>query len=162
MPESIADFESYICRTCTGKYPFLVQNADKHRSIGLCRANDKIHEWIIAQPSTATTITKEDNDNQNTKENNDGTEANGNKRKLDDDASSENSNKRAKFDDTQTTTQTRKCVNGDYSMLGFYNIFTDNARNNVAYIIPNDCAAEMFLNEGWRSKLCRCGEVQLY
>lgn len=47
-------------------------------------------------------------------------------------------------------------------MLGVYNIFTDNARNNIAYIIPNDCAAEMFLNEGWRSKLCRCGEVQLY
>ncbi|CDH61415.1 e3 ubiquitin-protein ligase ubr7 [Lichtheimia corymbifera JMRC:FSU:9682] len=50
IPPEIEDFESYVCRDCVDRYPFLVQQPSTSVSIGLSRDNAKIHKWLFSQP----------------------------------------------------------------------------------------------------------------
>ncbi|KAL0075024.1 putative zinc finger in N-recognin-domain-containing protein [Phycomyces blakesleeanus] len=45
IPDFAADFESYICRGCTAKHPFLIQDTP-YCTVGLSKDNQKIHEWM--------------------------------------------------------------------------------------------------------------------
>ncbi|KAI8330137.1 hypothetical protein BD560DRAFT_416474 [Blakeslea trispora] len=51
IPESIEEFECYVCRTCTAKYPFLMHLPDAHFSYGLSNGNEPISQWILPEPS---------------------------------------------------------------------------------------------------------------
>ncbi|KAI9024404.1 hypothetical protein CLU79DRAFT_834378 [Phycomyces nitens] len=45
IPDSAADFESHVCRGCTAKYPFLIQDTP-YCTVGISKDNEKIHKWV--------------------------------------------------------------------------------------------------------------------
>ncbi|KAI8997875.1 hypothetical protein BDB01DRAFT_772728 [Pilobolus umbonatus] len=47
MPDIIADFECYICRDCTKRYPFLINGVDDRFSIGLSNGEEPISKWVL-------------------------------------------------------------------------------------------------------------------
>ncbi|KAI8368605.1 putative zinc finger in N-recognin-domain-containing protein [Choanephora cucurbitarum] len=59
IPESIDDFECYVCRTCTAKYPFLYHQSDSRFSFGLSKGDQPIHEWILPENMKEEDIEKE-------------------------------------------------------------------------------------------------------
>ncbi|KAI9469703.1 MAG: hypothetical protein EXX96DRAFT_491758 [Benjaminiella poitrasii] len=49
IPEAIEDFEGYVCRSCTKKYPFLMNGKDHKFSYGLSKGNECIGIWILPE-----------------------------------------------------------------------------------------------------------------
>ncbi|KAI8092213.1 uncharacterized protein B0P05DRAFT_525289 [Gilbertella persicaria] len=47
IPEAIEDFECYVCRDCTKKYPFLMHASDKRFSYGLSEGQESIYLWVL-------------------------------------------------------------------------------------------------------------------
>ncbi|KAI7873702.1 uncharacterized protein EV154DRAFT_527785 [Mucor mucedo] len=47
IPDAIDDFECYVCRDCTKKYPFLMNGKDERFSLGLSKNKDPISKWIL-------------------------------------------------------------------------------------------------------------------
>ncbi|KAI8370377.1 uncharacterized protein BYT42DRAFT_616930 [Radiomyces spectabilis] len=45
IPESLADFESYICRQCTNAYPVLINGHHTSVTFGLAKGDNLIHRW---------------------------------------------------------------------------------------------------------------------
>ncbi|KAI9314723.1 hypothetical protein BX666DRAFT_1962790 [Dichotomocladium elegans] len=52
IPDDVEDFESYICRDCTDRFPFLIQYPSSYITLGLCTSNSKVHAWC--KPSDIT------------------------------------------------------------------------------------------------------------
>lgn len=67
FPEEISDFESYICRDCTKRYPFLMNGKDEKFSFGLSKQNDMVSTWIL--PRVSVVPEGGDNDKPNQDEN---------------------------------------------------------------------------------------------
>ncbi|KAG0758915.1 hypothetical protein G6F57_005655 [Rhizopus arrhizus] len=47
IPESIEDFDCYVCRDCTKKYPFVMNGKDKRFSFGLSKGDEIIKTWVL-------------------------------------------------------------------------------------------------------------------
>ncbi|ORZ09546.1 hypothetical protein BCR42DRAFT_423629 [Absidia repens] len=45
IPDKFSDFESYACRACVKKHPYIV-NQDQRFNIGICRPDEPIYQWI--------------------------------------------------------------------------------------------------------------------
>ncbi|CEI86890.1 hypothetical protein RMCBS344292_01315 [Rhizopus microsporus] len=167
IPEAIEDFDCYICRHCTKKYPFLIQGKDRRFSIGLSKGNEAITTWVLpdkiissieqstqAQEETAKcdasavqTNMKGTND-MSLPEAEPKQTTNVGKEALQEDTKNmpvKIGEKRKLDEDTLSSVQTKRlkgngCANVDLSSL------------------PENDNVEIFLQETWREGLCRCEE----
>ncbi|KAI9271964.1 putative zinc finger in N-recognin-domain-containing protein [Sporodiniella umbellata] len=58
-PESIEAFDSYVCRHCTKRYPFLIQGED-NVGLGLSKEGDPIHHWVLSKQKIPKEMTLKD------------------------------------------------------------------------------------------------------
>ncbi|CEP08006.1 hypothetical protein [Parasitella parasitica] len=68
IPEAIDEFDCYICRDCTKKYPFLMNGKDVKFSYGLSKGNEPIHQWILPEELVHDTNQKQEAPIQETSE----------------------------------------------------------------------------------------------
>ncbi|CAO0794321.1 unnamed protein product [Mucor circinelloides] len=60
IPEAIDEFDCYVCRDCTKKYPFLMNGKDAKFSFGLSKGDEPIHQWILPESQVKDAPQKED------------------------------------------------------------------------------------------------------
>ncbi|KAI8093495.1 uncharacterized protein BX664DRAFT_329850 [Halteromyces radiatus] len=149
IPEDIEDFESYICRECVTKHPFLA-NVDRRFSIGVCTPDKPVHRWI--RPTTTVSATPQSKNDQNTNKlinTNDSTNSDASLETTDI-LTSSNTIKRNWNDafDQQITPE-------DDNQVDIKKPKCDDCKN-VCDILTGDEMMELFLADGWREGLCHC------
>ncbi|KAI9278344.1 hypothetical protein BDA99DRAFT_600056 [Phascolomyces articulosus] len=137
IPSNVEDFESYICRDCTKKYPFLIQKPDTWISLGISKNNEKINQWV-----TPTTLPMESAEP---------TPVAGQKRKLE---QVEEEASASKEEDNQTKIKTLSTTSSE--QMSEEQPISSCKRANY----KEEYQIEIFLKEGWRSQLCQCKECE--
>ncbi|KAI8636234.1 hypothetical protein BD408DRAFT_356049 [Parasitella parasitica] len=158
IPDAIDEFDCYICRDCTKKYPFLMNGRDAKFSYGLSKGNEPVHQWILPERLVKNAKQKEAPNQEASKTNQEpeafsldtskatedtipsdhGTSGAGEKRKHEDEPEEKhniivNVYKKMKSD--------TNCQNVDISLL------------------PEHDHIEVFLQDDWRQNLCKCAKV---
>ncbi|KAI7880318.1 zf-UBR-domain-containing protein [Lichtheimia hyalospora FSU 10163] len=126
IPPEIEDFESYVCRDCVDRCPFLVQQPSTFVTLGLSHDNSKIHKWLMPESI------KDNSDHTATTNEDDTTTHN------------HSGEKRKEPTSPQTNVPESKRMK------------SDSLCKQVSY--PD--RVELFLNEGWRDKLCQCDKCK--
>ncbi|KAJ8654807.1 hypothetical protein O0I10_009528 [Lichtheimia ornata] len=137
IPPEIEDFESYVCRDCVDRYPFLVQQPSASVSVGLSHDNAKIHKWLLPAPS---------NDNQTT---------------LPDHSTATTTTHDSISDTATTTTQHNHSGEKRKEPTSPQTNVPDSKRVKSDSECKKEKASyadrvELFFNDGWREKLCQC------
>lgn len=176
IPEAIEDFECYVCRDCTKKYPFLMNGKDDKFSYGLSIGNNSISKWIIpegllresstVQPENSgdkpplAEVTSSESPIANTSIAGRVTEstdeaskiaekaANGQEQEQVINTSAESGEKRKREEE-----QTDSFIANTFKKAKAAN---NTCENVDVSLLPEHDNVEIFLQEGWREGLCKC------
>ncbi|ORY92209.1 hypothetical protein BCR43DRAFT_497965 [Syncephalastrum racemosum] len=172
IPEGIDDFDTYICRECTAQYPFLIQKPSRWCSIGLAKAMEPVHCWLLPPQKTEQAESEKHDGTEQTPEtlpdmqisppkevqqqDANAAEPNqlaGQKRKTDEE--NIGSEKRPKNDEQARDDTGRKqnVIRGELD-----GVLKNTPSCNIVTIVGND-KADLFLQDGWRQHLCSCDNV---
>ncbi|KAL9543807.1 hypothetical protein MBANPS3_007935 [Mucor bainieri] len=162
IPEAIDEFDCYVCRDCTKKYPFLMNGKDAKFSYGLSKGDAPIHQWILPesqvkdmqQKDDGTTVTDQDA----------ATTATNDASKADTAAAAANQDALLSDQGASATGDKRKREEDEPRASNQHviaNVFKkakceSNCQNVDASLLPEHDHIEVFLQDDWRQSLCRC------
>ncbi|CAO3609670.1 unnamed protein product [Cunninghamella blakesleeana] len=181
IPDNISEFESYVCRSCTKKYPF-IYNIDNRFSIGISKNDQPVHKWISSQSA--------DNENEDLHQHKleiskseivhptpplpsssqsfiatDATVSNQNiSEQFNIDNMTNNITTTTNISTNESTNKNNVLkrqineINNDDSSITHdkqHKVSLDKCKNGN-YILGEQESMELFLKDGWRDGLCRC------
>ncbi|KAI8971638.1 hypothetical protein BDF20DRAFT_915419 [Mycotypha africana] len=165
IPEEIANFDCYVCRTCTKRCPFILSGKDSRFSYGLSKGQAPISKWIIpeaVEPVTEKVTSSNGLENSSVSVD-----------KPNIDVNTQNKEKAApsipttKSQDSETVTiEKKRKHNEDEEHLPFttqtklkkqkkHDTYCENIDQSLFAGYDN---VELFLQDEWRQGLCKCKE----
>ncbi|EPB89142.1 hypothetical protein HMPREF1544_04009 [Mucor circinelloides 1006PhL] len=158
IPEAIDEFDCYVCRDCTKKYPFLMNGKDAKFSFGLSKGDEPIHQWILPESQVKDAPQKEDS-----------TATKSEAPTVTNDASNAGlataANQETLFLDKDTTATGEKRKREEEEPTNKQSIIANrfkkmkcesDCQNVDISLLPEHDHIEIFLQDDWRQGLCKC------
>ncbi|KAI7902047.1 putative zinc finger in N-recognin-domain-containing protein [Cokeromyces recurvatus] len=167
IPETIEDFECYVCRSCTKKYPFLMNGKSSKFSFGLSKSDQCIDTWILSEllikkdnKETEQETRRDDDVSSMIAEENNYQISNNNETYIISDEL-ENNTTNSSENPNISTGEKRKYQEEKDNIIPntFKKLKSDYDCKNVDItLLPEHDNIEIFLQENWREALCKCTE----
>ncbi|KAI9334455.1 hypothetical protein BD770DRAFT_432272 [Pilaira anomala] len=165
IPDSVDDFECYICRDCSKKYSFLMNGKDDRFSFGLSKGTEPISQWILPQSQIVDVVSMEEDQTGNVVEEKTDSSSSKQPSILDE---TKDQTTIHETEEQLTTTEDHQPSIGEKRKLEtepshtiipntFKKLKTDEGCQNIDIsLLPEHDHIEIFLQDGWRDGLCKC------
>ncbi|KAL7317635.1 hypothetical protein PS15m_003967 [Mucor circinelloides] len=158
IPEAIDEFDCYVCRDCTKKYPFLMNGKDAKFSFGLSKGDEPIHQWILPESQVKDAPQKEDSTATNSEAptvtndaSNAGLATAANQETLSLDKDTIDTGEKRKREEEEPTNKQNIIANRFKRMK-----CESDCQNVDVSLLPEHDHIEIFLQDDWRQSLCKC------
>ncbi|KAF1803696.1 hypothetical protein FB192DRAFT_1369286 [Mucor lusitanicus] len=159
IPEAIDEFDCYICRDCTKKYPFLMNGNDAKFSYGLSKGDAPIHQWILPESQVKETQQKESSkaaDSETAATTNGALDAEptavGNQDIVCLDQGDATTGEKRKREEEEESTNKQDIIANVFKKARC----ESNCQNVDTSLLPEHDHIEIFLQDDWRQSLCKC------
>ncbi|KAL0140488.1 hypothetical protein V8B55DRAFT_1507691 [Mucor lusitanicus] len=151
IPEAIDEFDCYICRDCTKKYPFLMNGNDAKFSYGLSKGDAPIHQWILPESQSSKAADSETAATTNGALDAEPT-AVGNQDIVCLDQGDATTGEKRKREEEEESTNKQDIIANVFKKARC----ESNCQNVDTSLLPEHDHIEIFLQDDWRQSLCKC------
>ncbi|GAA5810144.1 hypothetical protein MFLAVUS_003563 [Mucor flavus] len=171
IPEAIDDFDCYVCRDCTKKYPFLINGKDERFGFGLSNGNETISKWILPSSQIVVDVTQDQitiEEKATHEESITDDKETVNEEKTMDEENTVNTNKETPVNEELVVTDIpspscgeKRKLEEEQPLVIIANTFkriksNEGCQNVDVSLLPKHDHIEIFLQDGWRQGLCKC------